>query len=88
VDKNLSVHPTTDFSVKPVLTGDVVVLRPFRADDIPVLAAIIDDPEVRRFTGNAHLTFDRQQLQSVYQARAHQADRLDREWARQQSPGP
>jgi RimJ/RimL family protein N-acetyltransferase len=67
----------SDFAAKPVLTGDVVILRPFRADDIPVLAAIIDDPEVRRFTGSAHLTFDRQQLQSVYQARAHQADRLD-----------
>ncbi|MET7617544.1 GNAT family protein [Streptomyces sp. NPDC005408] len=41
------------------------------------MAAIIEDPEVRKYTGAIHAVFDEQQLRTVYAARAHQADRLD-----------
>jgi hypothetical protein len=50
ISKNRPVtpnQPTTDFSTKPVLMSDKVVLRPFCADDVPEIAAIID-PEVRK----------------------------------------
>ncbi|WP_306208681.1 GNAT family N-acetyltransferase [Actinoplanes sp. RD1] len=66
-----------DFSHKPVLNGEKVTLRPVGAQDAPLIAAIIDDPEVRRYTGGAHLTFHHRGLEAVYAARATAADRLD-----------
>lgn len=38
---------------------------------------ILDDPQVRTFTGGAHLEFEEQHLRTVYAARAHADDRLD-----------
>ncbi|MGW1798079.1 GNAT family N-acetyltransferase [Streptomyces sp. NPDC001984] len=65
------------FSVKPVLTGEKTVLRPFTADDADTMWEIISDPEVIRFTfpPNDELTLER--LRSWYASRTEQADRLD-----------
>lgn len=41
------------------------------------MAAILADPEVRRCTGGAHLSFDEQRLRTIYAARADATDRLD-----------
>ena len=40
-----------DFSVKPVLAGEKALLRPFRADDLPAICAVLLDPEARILTG-------------------------------------
>lgn len=45
---------TVDFTVKPVLTGDRVLLRPFGAQDLPALAEALRDPEILRLTGSVH----------------------------------
>jgi len=66
-----------DFSHKPVLSGERVTLRPFDARDASLIARIIDDPEVRKYTGASHLTFHQYDLEAVYAARATQPDRLD-----------
>ncbi|MFH8528400.1 GNAT family N-acetyltransferase [Streptomyces tendae] len=66
-----------DFSVKPVLTGDKTVLRPFTAEDADVMWEIVNDPEVVRFTfePTTELTLDR--LRSWYGVRTADPDRLD-----------
>ncbi|MEU2283161.1 GNAT family protein [Streptomyces sp. NPDC013178] len=66
-----------DFSVKPVLTGENTVLRPFTEADADVMWEIIGDPEVVRFTfpPNSELTPER--LRAWYGSRAGQPDRLD-----------
>jgi len=43
-----------DFATKPTLTGDLVVLRPFRPDQIPGMRAAMADPETRILTGSVH----------------------------------
>jgi RimJ/RimL family protein N-acetyltransferase len=45
---------TTDFAVKPTLTGDKVVLRPFIEADIPPLRRALRDRDVLRLTGSVH----------------------------------
>ncbi|MEY9947471.1 RimJ/RimL family protein N-acetyltransferase [Kitasatospora sp. GAS1066B] len=72
-----AMRPIPDFSTKPVLTGERVLLRPFTAADGLPMAAILADPEVRRCTGGAHLSFDEQRLRTIYAARADATDRLD-----------
>lgn len=67
----------SDFSVKPVLTGDRTVLRPFTEADAAVMAEIIEDPEVVRFTGEASEEFPMERLRSWYGSRSAQNDRLD-----------
>ncbi|MCT2280001.1 GNAT family N-acetyltransferase [Micromonospora chalcea] len=67
-----------DFSVKPTLTGERVVLRPFHDDDLPALATILADPEVVRLTGSpAGETFEPARLRAWYGTRNSQDDRLD-----------
>ncbi|MFB7507083.1 GNAT family N-acetyltransferase [Streptomyces broussonetiae] len=69
--------PTMDFSVKPLLTGERTVLRPFTADDAEPMWEIIGDPEVVRFTfePSGDLTLER--LRSHYGERTAEPDRLD-----------
>ncbi|MEU3250114.1 GNAT family protein [Streptomyces sp. NPDC006997] len=67
----------SSFSVKPVLTGEKTVLRPFTADDAPVMWEIIGDPEVVRFTGAPPTTLTPERVRSWYATRAEQPDRLD-----------
>ncbi|GGQ21096.1 GNAT family N-acetyltransferase [Streptomyces roseolilacinus] len=68
----------SDFSHKPVLTGDRVVLRPFTEDDAATMAAIIEDPETSRLTGGAgRPPFTFAHLRHWYGSRGAQDDRLD-----------
>lgn len=75
-----------DFSAKPTLTGEKVVLRPFGDDDLPAIRAVLLDPEARILTGSVH---DEAQARAAeapdeekfllewYRSRADQGDRLD-----------
>ncbi|MET9846640.1 GNAT family protein [Streptomyces ossamyceticus] len=65
------------FSEKPVLTGERAVLRPFTVDDAPVMARILDDPEVLRLTGSQDGAYDMERLRTWYGSRNEQTDRLD-----------
>ncbi|MFD5590997.1 GNAT family N-acetyltransferase [Streptomyces griseorubiginosus] len=67
----------SDFSLKPVLTGERTVLRPFTAADAEGMAEIIEDPEVLRFTGTPSGDLTRERLRSWYGSRSEQTDRLD-----------
>jgi RimJ/RimL family protein N-acetyltransferase len=69
--------PTADFSVKPVLTGERTVLRPFTEDDAAGIAEIIEDPDVIRFTFESSTELTPERLRSWYGSRSAQADRLD-----------
>jgi RimJ/RimL family protein N-acetyltransferase len=74
------------FSVKPTLTGEQVVLRPFAGEDLAAMREILLDPEVRRLTGSVH---DRDaenapetpdevdRFRDWYATRNDQPDRLD-----------
>ncbi|WP_406169357.1 GNAT family N-acetyltransferase [Streptomyces sp. NBC_00996] len=66
-----------DFSLKPFLTGDRTVLRPFTEDDARGIAEIIEDPEVIRFTGEPSNELTLERLRSWYGSRSAQTDRLD-----------
>ncbi len=73
------------FAVKPTLTGQRVVLRPFTESDIAAMGPILADPEVNRLTGSVHTTQDATSREPVlgerelewYRTRADQPDRLD-----------
>lgn len=65
------------FSVKPTLTGDTTVLRPFTETDADGMWEIIGDPEVQRFTGDSPDELTPQRLRSWYGTRSDQPDRLD-----------
>ncbi len=65
------------FSVKPVLTGERTVLRPFTEEDVPVMARILSDPEVIRLTGSPTEALGPDRLRSWYGTRNDQSDRLD-----------
>ena len=75
-----------DFSVKPTLTGDRVVLRPFVLDqDAAVLRAMLQDPESMKLTGSGHGAGDiaawddaaEAKFLDWYGSRNAQPDRLD-----------
>ncbi|MHC3470385.1 GNAT family N-acetyltransferase [Streptomyces sp. 7R007] len=65
------------FSVKPVLTGEKTVLRPFTAADADAIWEIVRDPEVVRFTFEPSTELTRERLRSWYGSRATAPDRLD-----------
>ncbi|SDS62804.1 GNAT family N-acetyltransferase [Actinoplanes derwentensis] len=66
-----------EFARKPVLRGERVVLRPFAPGDAAVIARIVEDPEVRRFTGGGDVRFDADELERIYADRITADDRLD-----------
>ncbi|MCW3842192.1 GNAT family N-acetyltransferase [Micromonospora yasonensis] len=67
-----------DFSIKPTLTGERVVLRPLTADDAVVFQTILADPEVIRLTGSPpDDRLDPDRLRDWYGSRSAQTDRLD-----------
>jgi RimJ/RimL family protein N-acetyltransferase len=80
-------HDTrTAFSVKPTLTGERTVLRPFDPEgDLPVLRGLLRDPEIARLTGSAYdpaptEPWDdaaEQRIRDWYGSRNDQPDRLD-----------
>ena len=69
------------FSVKPTLTGQRVILRPFRDEDFGAMKAAVSDPEVQRLTGAAHSATSETPSEDVtrrwYATRNAQNDRLD-----------
>lgn len=74
--------PTAEFSVKPTLVGEKVLLRPFIVDqDVPVIRSMIQDPKTSRLTGSPVVqSWDQDAedvLLSVYSSRHEQPDRLD-----------
>jgi RimJ/RimL family protein N-acetyltransferase len=73
-----------DFATKPTLHGRLVTLRPFRPDDVEVMAQVLSDPEVRRLTGSVESTAEAERAEPVderlrdwYGSRNDQPDRLD-----------
>jgi RimJ/RimL family protein N-acetyltransferase len=68
--------PMTDFSIKPTLRGELVVLRPFRDRDADAMLASFGDAESNRLTGT-HETFPDDQIRQWYATRNDQTERLD-----------
>ena len=66
----------TDFSVKPTLTGELVVLRPLDEGDYDALKAAMDDPDVARLTGS-HEEITEERARQWMRTRKDQTDRLD-----------
>ncbi|MDV9174702.1 GNAT family protein [Streptomyces sp. W16] len=66
-----------NLSVKPVLTGEKTVLRPFTESDADGIWQLIQDPEVVRFTFEPSTELTPERLRSWYATRADQCDRLD-----------
>ncbi|TYC23170.1 GNAT family N-acetyltransferase [Micromonospora sp. MP36] len=66
-----------DFSVKPTLTGERVILRPFVDEDLAAFQAALADPEVARLTGSPPEPIDPGRLRAWYGTRNSQTDRLD-----------
>jgi len=67
----------SDFSVKPVLTGEKTVLRPFTAADAEAMWEILQDPDVVRFTFEPSTELTPERVRSFYGTRATVPDRLD-----------
>lgn len=74
-----------DWTVKPVLRGERLELRPFREEDLPAMAEALADPEVLVLTGSVHSreeaigrppVLDDLEL-AWYRSRADALDRLD-----------
>ncbi|MCF2435662.1 GNAT family N-acetyltransferase [Streptomyces thinghirensis] len=63
--------------MKPVLTGDRTVLRPFTEADAEQMWEIINDPEVERFTGPPGHELTPGLLRTWYGSRGERSDRLD-----------
>ncbi|MDF5756993.1 GNAT family protein [Spongiactinospora sp. TRM90649] len=76
----MSDHERTarpDFLSKPTLGGDLVVLRPLTAGDLPALMPILADAGIARLTGSHAGAFDPDKLRTWYATRAECDDRLD-----------
>jgi diamine N-acetyltransferase len=66
-----------DLSMKPVITGEKVILRPFKADeDLPFIEECLKDPVVLKYTGSSD-EYDREEVYNWYHTRNEQTDRLD-----------
>jgi RimJ/RimL family protein N-acetyltransferase len=51
----VDVEPQPDWSVKPTLVGEKVVLRPYDLEaDLPALREMLRDPEAMKLTGSIH----------------------------------
>lgn len=75
---------TTPFEAKPTLVGDLVTLRPIRAEDADLIHRIIrDDTEIPRLTGAVHSSdedplggLEIERLREIYAGWATAEDRL------------
>lgn len=61
---------------KPLLTGEKVILRPFKNEDFSFIEECLKDPEVLKLTGSDS-DFDREATLHWYNTRNKQTDRLD-----------
>ncbi|WP_262058047.1 GNAT family N-acetyltransferase [Streptomyces sp. STR69] len=66
-----------NLSVKPVLTGEKTVLRPFTESDADGIRELIQDPEIVHYTFEPSTELTPERLRSWYATRADQPDRLD-----------
>jgi RimJ/RimL family protein N-acetyltransferase len=82
----VTVDPTPDFSVKPTLVGEKVVLRPFILEaDLAPMREMLRDPEAMMLTGSIHGSAElpewdettEARFRDWYRTRNHQSDRLD-----------
>jgi RimJ/RimL family protein N-acetyltransferase len=74
---------STPFTVKPTLVGDLVTLRPIRAEDADVIARLIrEDGKIARLTGSTHSSDEApmdvpiERLREIYGGWAVAEDRL------------
>ncbi|EAP97242.1 putative acetyltransferase [Janibacter sp. HTCC2649] len=74
---------TADFAAKPTLEGELVTLRPIRAEDADVIDAIIrEDTEIARLTGSVNASSQEpegmplERLREIYGGWAEADDRL------------
>lgn len=72
------------WTVKPVLVGTLVTLRPYREQDLPHVLEALADRDVRRLTGSVHTTRDAKdavddvdRIREWYAGLADRDDRLD-----------
>jgi RimJ/RimL family protein N-acetyltransferase len=74
----LPANSQVTFARKPVLTGDLVVLRPVTVDDAPGLVELLRDPEGRKLTGTHGSVRPgvEERARSWYGSRAEQDDQL------------
>jgi RimJ/RimL family protein N-acetyltransferase len=83
--RTVTDQPASDFSVKPTLTGERVVLRPFELPgDVPALREMLLDPEATKLTGSHSFDGastwsdeDEAKFLAWYRTRNQQPDRLD-----------
>jgi RimJ/RimL family protein N-acetyltransferase len=82
--RTVTDQPAADFSVKPTLTGDKVLLRPFILDqDADAIREMLLDPQAARLTGSHDLgettwgDEDEARFRDWYATRNQQPDRLD-----------
>jgi RimJ/RimL family protein N-acetyltransferase len=82
----LVIEQPADFSVKPTLVGERVVLRPIAAEqDAPALREMLQDPEVLKLAGSTHGPDGMGEWDAAaearfwdwYSTRKDQVDRLD-----------
>jgi RimJ/RimL family protein N-acetyltransferase len=80
---NPQVNRTPDFSVKPTITGEKMMLRPFTDDDLPGMLQVLRDPEALKLTGAVHDDAEsaslagQKRFRDWYASRNDQPDRLD-----------
>lgn len=77
------VAAPTPFTTKPTLYGELVTLRPVRAEDADVIDVLIrEDPEIARLTGSVHSSTEPAQdmplaqMREIYGRWAQADDRL------------
>lgn len=77
------MYQKIDFSYKPVLEGEKVILRPFEENDWERMVEIIAEPELRRLTGSvtndkeAEEPEEAEPIKEWYQSRNDKDNRLD-----------
>lgn len=76
----------TDFKHKPIITGERMILRPFKEDDFDEMIVILNEPDVRMLTGSAvneeecaepFSEADLDKMRAWYASRNEQIDRMD-----------
>ncbi|MGG4489968.1 GNAT family N-acetyltransferase [Metabacillus idriensis] len=66
-----------NLSMKPVIAGKKVILRPFNAEeDFPYIEECLKDPVVLKYTGSSD-EYDREEVYRWYKSRNEQIERLD-----------
>ena len=69
--------PELSFADKPTLEGELVLLRPVGAADVPGLIEMLKDPEAMRLTASRHIVADPEAAADWYTTRAEHDDRID-----------